>query len=204
MLKVHFVAGTRAGRIIWLLEELGLGYEVNIMPFTKEGLKSPEHRSRHALGRVPVLEDDDISIFESGAIIDYVLERHKNGGLKPSSDSPEFPYYLQWFHYCEGMVMPPMNQIVVQTILLPADRRDEAVLNQAKKLLSKALAPVNDALAGKDYLIGDFSAADLMLGHSCFMANRLGCVTDDMQNIKDYVARIDARPAFKKAITMGE
>jgi len=60
MLKVHFVAGTRAGRIIWLLEELGLGYEVNIMPFTKEGLKSPEHRSRHALGRVPVLEDDDI------------------------------------------------------------------------------------------------------------------------------------------------
>ena len=204
MLKVHFVAGTRAGRVVWLLEELGLEYEVNIMPFTKEGLKSPEHRSRHALGRVPVLEDGDISIFESGAIIDYVLERHKNGGLKPNSDAPEFPFYLQWYHYCEGMVMPPMNQIVVQTILLPADRRDEAVLNQAKKLLSKALAPVNDGLAGKDYLIGDFSAADLMLGHSCFMANRLGCVTDDMQNIKDYVARIDARPAFKKAITMGE
>ncbi|MDA9835126.1 glutathione S-transferase family protein [Gammaproteobacteria bacterium] len=204
MLKVHFVAGTRAGRVVWLLEELGLKYEVNIMPFTKEGLKSPEHRSRHALGRVPVLEDGDISIFESGAIIDYVLERHKNGGLKPNSDAPEFPFYLQWYHYCEGMVMPPMNQIVVQTILLPADRRDEAVLNQAKKLLSKALAPVNDALAGKDYLIGDFSAADLMLGHSCFMANRLGCVTDDMQNIKDYVARIDSRPAFKKAITMGE
>ena len=204
MLKVHFVAGTRAGRVVWLLEELGLEYEVNIMPFTKEGLKSPEHRSRHALGRVPVLEDGDISIFESGAIIDYVLERHKNGGLKPNSDAPEFPFYLQWYHYCEGMVMPPMNQIVVQIILLPADRRDEAVLNQAKKLLSKALAPVNDALAGKDYLIGDFSAADLMLGHSCFMANRLGCVTDDMQNIKDYVARIDSRPAFKKAITMGE
>ena len=190
--------------MVWLLEELGLEYEVTIMPFTKEGLKSPEHRSRHALGRVPVLEDGDISIFESGAIIDYVLERHKNGGLKPNSDAPEFPLYLQWYHYCEGMVMPPMNQIVVQTILLPADRRDEAVLNQAKKLLSKALAPVNDALAGKDYLIGDFSAADLMLGHSCFMADRLGCVTDDMQNIKDYVARIDARPAFKKAITMGE
>ena len=204
MLKVHFVAGTRSGRVVWLLEELGLEYEVNIMPFTKEGLKSPEHRSRHALGRVPVLDDGDISIFESGAIIDYVLERHKNGGLKPSSDSSEFPLYLQWYHYCEGMVMPPMNQIVVQTILLPPDRRDEVVLNQAKKLLSKALAPVNDALAGKDYLIGDFSAADLMLGHSCFMANRLGCVTDDMQNIKDYVARIDSRPAFKKAITMGE
>ena len=204
MLKVHFVAGTRAGRIVWLLEELGLEYEVNIMPFTKEGLKSAEHRSRHALGRVPVLEDGDISIFESGAIIDYVLERHKNGGLKPSSDSSEFPFYLQWYHYCEGMVMPPMNQIVVQTILLPPDRRDETVLNQAKSLLTKSLAPVNENLADKDYLIGDFSAADLMLGHSCFMANRLGCVSEEMQNIKDYVARINARPTFQKAITMGE
>jgi len=204
MLKVHFVAGTRAGRVVWLLEELGLEYEVNIMPFTKEGLKSPEHRSRHALGRVPVLEDGEISIFESGAIIDYVLERHKNGGLKPSSDSPEFPFYLQWYHYCEGMVMPPMNQIVVQTILLPPDRRDETVLNQAKSLLTKSLAPVNENLSDKDYLIGDFSAADLMLGHSCFMANRLGCVSEEMQNIKDYVARINARPAFQKAINMGE
>ena len=204
MLKVHFVAGTRAGRVVWLLEELGLEYEVNIMPFTKEGLKSSEHRSRHALGRVPVLEDGDISIFESGAIIDYVLERHKNGGLKPSSDSSEFPFYLQWYHYCEGMVMPPMNQIVVQTILLPPDRRDETVLNQAKNLLTKSLAPVNENLANNDYLIGDFSGADLMLGHSCFMANRLGCVSEEMQNIKDYVARINARPAFQKAITMGE
>ena len=204
MLKVHFVAGTRAGRVVWLLEELGLEYEVNIMPFTKEGLKSPQHRARHALGRVPVLEDGDISIFESGAIIDYVLERHKNGGLKPSSDAPEFPFYLQWYHYCEGMVMPPMNQIVVQTILLPPDRRDETVLNQAKNLLTKSLAPVNENLADKDYLIGDFSAADIMLGHSCFMANRLGCVNDEMINIKDYVARIADRSAFQKAITMGE
>ena len=204
MLKVHFVAGTRAGRVVWLLEELGLEYEVNIMPFTKEGLKSPEHRARHALGRVPVLEDGDISIFESGAIIDYVLERHKNGGLKPGSDAPEFPFYLQWFHFCEGMVMPPMNQIVVQTILLPPDRRDETVLNQAKNLLTKSLAPVNEILADQDYLIGDFSAADIMLGHSCFMANRLGCVNYEMSNIKDYVARIADRPAFQKAITMGE
>ncbi len=204
MLKVHFVAGTRAGRVIWLLEELGLQYEVNIMPFTKEGLKSPEHRARHALGRVPVLEDEDVSIFESGAIIDYILERHKKDGLKPSPDAPEFPFYLQWYHYCEGMVMPPMNQIVVQTLLLPQERRDETVLNQAKNLLSKSLAPVNENLADKEYLIGKFSTADLMLGHSCFMANRLGCVDDEMSNIKTYVERIKARPAFKKAITLGE
>ena len=202
MLKVHFAPNSRAGRIIWLMEELELEYEVNVMPFSKEGLKSDEHRARHALGRVPVLEDGEIMIFESGAIIEYVLTRHKEGGLKPKTDSPEFPYYLQWFHYCEGMVMPPMNQIVVQTILLPPERRDENVLKQAKNLLTKSLMMVNANLADKEYLIGDFSAADLMLGHACYMSNRMGCVTDEMQHIKDYVARISARPAFKKAIEL--
>ena len=202
MLKVHFAPNSRAGRIIWLMEELELEYEVNVMPFSKEGLKSDEHRARHALGRVPVLEDGEVMIFESGAIIEYVLTRHKVGGLKPKTDSPEFPYYLQWFHYCEGMVMPPMNQIVVQTILLPPERRDENVLKQAKNLLTKSLMMVNANLADKEYLIGDFSAADLMLGHACYMSNRMGCVTDEMQHIKDYVARISARPAFKKAIEL--
>ena len=202
MLKVHFAPNSRAGRIIWLMEELELEYEVNVMPFSKEGLKSDEHRARHALGRVPVLEDGEVMIFESGAIIEYDLTRHKEGGLKPKTDSPEFPYYLQWFHYCEGMVMPPMNQIVVQTILLPPERRDENVLKQAKNLLTKSLMMVNANLADKEYLIGDFSAADLMLGHACYMSNRMGCVTDEMQHIKDYVARISARPAFKKAIEL--
>ena len=194
MLRVHFVAGTRAGRVIWLLEELGLDYDVNIMPFTKDGLKSSEHRARHTLGRVPVLEDGDISIFESGAIVDYILERHKNGGLKPAPSAAEFPGYLQWFHYCEGMVM--------QKFLLPPDRRDETALRQAENLLGKSLLPVNQALEGKDYLIGNFSAADIMLGHACFMANRNGCVHDEMTHLKAYINNIESRPAFQKAITM--
>ena len=203
MIKLYLTPNTRAGRVAWLLEELNMEYELVILPFTKEGLKSPEHRARHALGRVPVIEDGDISIFESGAIIQYILDKYDDKGLKPAGESNDYPYYLQWFHYCEGMVMPPMNQIVVQTILLPPDRRDETVLNQATNLLSKALMPVNDFLENKDYLIGDFSAADCMLGHSCFMSNRFGTVSDDMENIKRYVSNIESRPAFQKAITLG-
>ena len=203
MIKLYLTPNTRAGRVAWLLEELNMEYELEILPFTKEGLKSPEHRARHALGRVPVIEDGDISIFESGAIIQYILDKYDDKGLKPAIESNDYPYYLQWFHYCEGMVMPPMNQIVVQTVLLPPDRRDEAVLNQATNLLSKALKPVNEFLEGKDYLIGDFSAADCMLGHSCFMSNRFGTVSDEMQNIKRYISNIESRPAFQKAITLG-
>jgi glutathione S-transferase len=202
MLTLHFAPNSRAGRIVWLLEELELPYELNKMKFHPSDLKSDEHRARHPLGRVPVLDDDDVRIWESGAIVDYILERHKNGGLKPAVDSPDFPAYLQWFHYCEGMAMPPINTIVVHTLLLPPDRRDETALGQAKKLLTRSLAPVDETLAGKDYLIGNFSGADIMLGHACFMANRLGCVTDDMSNLKAYVERISARPAFQTAITM--
>ncbi|MDG1960340.1 MAG: glutathione S-transferase family protein [Candidatus Binatia bacterium] len=202
MLKLHFAPNSRAGRIVWLLEELGLDYEVNRMDFHPKDLKSDEHRERHPLGRVPVLDDGDVSIYESGAIVEYVLARHGDGGLKPAVDSPEFPEYLQWFHYCEGMVMPPMNTVVVHTMLLPPDRRDETVLGQAKKLLGRAIAAIDKALEGRDYLIGDFSAADVMLGHSLYMSNRFGEVSDEMANIKAYLGRVEARPAFQKAISL--
>jgi len=202
MLKLHFAPNSRAGRIVWLLEELGLEYEVNKMAFHPKDLKSDEHRRRHPLGRVPVLEDGDVSIFESGAIVEYVMARHGDGGLKPAVDAPEFPEYLQWFHYCEGMVMPPINTIMVHSVLLPPDRRDPEVLAQAQRLLARAVAPVDAALEGREYLIGDFSAADVMLGHAIFMANRLGQVSDEMKNLKAYVKRIESRPAFQTAIQM--
>ncbi|MBV1907362.1 MAG: glutathione S-transferase family protein [Pseudomonadales bacterium] len=202
MLKLHHAPNSRAGRIVWLLEELGLEYDINKMAFNPKGLKSDQHRARHPLGRVPVLEDGDVTLYESGAIVEYIIARHSDGALKPAVDSPLFPLYLQWFHYCEGMIMPPVNTIVVQTILLPPERRDNEVLAQAQRLLSKALSPVNEALEGKEYLIGEFSAADIMLGHACFMGRRLGCVGDDMVHLNAYINRLEARPAFKTGIDM--
>ncbi len=200
MLTLHHAPNSRAGRIVWLLEELGLPYELNRMEFHPKHLKSDEHRARHPLGRVPVLDDGDVSIYESGAIVEYVIARHTDGALKPAVDSPLYPEFLQWFHYCEGMVMPPINTIVVQTILLPPERQDETVLGQAQRLLSKSLAPVETALEGREYLIGDFSAADIMLGHAVYMSNRLGCVDDSMPNIASYIGRLESRPAFQKGI----
>lgn len=201
MLTLHFAPNSRAGRIVWLLEELNLPYNLNRMDFHPSALKSDEHRARHPLGRVPVLDDGDLRLFESGAIVEYVIARHGNGALKPSVDSPHFSEFLQWFHYCEGTVMPPINTIVVQTILLPPERRNEETLGQAQRLLSKVLAPIDRALEGREYLIGEFSAADIMLGHSVYMANRLGCVGDEMTHLKAYIARLDARPAFQKALS---
>jgi glutathione S-transferase len=202
MLTLHFAPNSRASRTLWLLEELGLAYQLNRMDFSPKDLKSDEHRARHPLGRIPVLEDDDISIYESGAIAEYILERHKNGGLKPASDDPRFPEYLQWFHYCEGMVMPPINTIIVHTLLLPPDRQDETVRGQAERLLAKSWLPVEAAMVGKDYLIGDFSAADTMLGHACIMSQRLGIITEEaFPLLSAYAARLLARPACATAFS---
>ena len=200
MLKLHHAPTSRAGRIVWLLEELEIKYELNSMKFHPSDLKSDEHRKRHPLGRVPVLEDGDIILYESGAIVEYILEKHAPGKLKPSVHTDIYPQYLQWFHYCEGMIMPPINIIVVQTILLPKERQNPESLSQAQKLLGKALLPVDQNLENKEYLIGEFSGADIMLGHSLYMSNKLGCVSDEMANIKAYIERIKARPHFIKAI----
>jgi len=200
MLKLHFAPNSRAGRIVWLLEELELPYAINKMAFHPSALKSDDHRARHPLGRVPVLEDGDVMLYESGAIVEYILSRHRDGGLRPAVDAPLFPEYLQWFHYCEGMVMPPVTTIVVHTLLLPPDRQDAAVREQAQRLLAKAWAPVEQALEGRDYLIGDFSAADTMLGHACIMSKRLGVVTDEnYPNLSAYADRLLTRPACAKA-----
>jgi glutathione S-transferase len=202
MLTLHHAPSSRAGRIVWLLEELGLEYTLNRMDFHPSSLKSDEHRARHPLGRVPVLDDDDVSLYESGAIVEYLIARHSDGALKPAVDSPLFPQYLQWFHYVEGMIMPPVNIIVVQTLLLPPERQDKEVLRQAKSLLAKALVPVDAALAGREYIIGDFSAADIMLGHACYMSRRLlGGLSPELSCLDAYIDRIEQRPAFQTGIS---
>ncbi len=202
MLRLHFAPNSRAGRIVWLFEELGMEYALNKMALHPKDLKSDEHRKRHPLGRVPVLDDGEVSLYETAAIIEYVMEKYGDGGLKPPVDSPLFAEYLQWFHYSEGMVMPPINTIMVNTVLLPPERRNEEALGQAQRLLSRAVAPVDAALEGREYLVGDFSAADIQLGHALFMSNRLGQVSDELKNLKAYIGRIEKRPAFQTAITM--
>ena len=201
MLILHFCSNSRSQRVLWILEELKLPYTLNKIKFHPSELKSEEHRKRHPLGRVPVLEDDNVTLFESGAIIDYIIEKYDNTELKPKVTDSLFPSYLQWYHYCEGMVMPPMNTVVVHTLILPEERRDPEVLRQAKNLLSKSIAPINELLSENKFLIGEkISGVDFMLGHSLYMANKLGCVNEDLANIHRYIKLINSLESFQKAI----
>ena len=98
--------------------------------------------------------------------------------------------------------MGQVNILVVETILLPPEKRNDVNVNRALKLLRVALGNVDNRLQDRDYLVGNFSGADIMLGHACYMGNRLGCVVDEMENLKSYVDRLSERPAFKIAIEM--
>jgi glutathione S-transferase len=198
-MKIHFAPNTRAVRIVWLFEELGLPYELERYKLGDPAMRSAEYRKVHPMGRVPALQDGDVTIFESGAIVEYVLARYGNGRMMPKVASPDFPAYLQWLHYAEGMIMPPVNTIVVETILLPPERRNQGNVDRATKLLGQMLSAVDQHLAGREYLAGEFSGADIMTGHACTVAARLKADVSDKPNVAAYIARINARPALQRA-----
>jgi len=201
-MKLYFAPGSRAVRIAWLLEELGLDYELERFELGGAAMRTPDYRSVHPMGRVPALRDSDTTLFESGAIVQYILARHGGGRLLPPVESPEFPQYLQWLHYCEGMIMPPMNMIVVETILLPPDRRSEVHAKRAVKLLGQMLTAVDQHMEGREYLAGAFSGADIMTGHAVVMADRFGADLSDKPALRAYVQRLLARPALQKALAL--
>lgn len=198
-MKIHHIPNTRSVRIVWLCEELGLPYELESYSFNDPRMRDPVYAQRHPMARVPVLEDDGVTIFESGAIVQYLLAKYGQGRMVPAADSPEFPAYLQWLHYAEGMLMPQVNTIVVETIFLPEEKRNPVNLERARKLLTRMLTAVDRALEGREFLAGDFSGADIMTGHASVVSARLGADISDKPALADYIERLKGRPALQKA-----
>ena len=198
-MKIHHAPNSRSVRALWLFNELDLPYELEIYPLGDKSMRTPEYLKVHPLGRVPALEDGDLTIFESGAIVQYVLDRYGNGTMVPNSASPDYPTYLQWLHYAEGMIMPQINIIVVETIFLPEERRNQTNVDRATKLLTRMLTAVDMHLQDRDFLAGEFSGADIMTGHACIVSGRLGADISDKPNVATYIDRLEARPALQKA-----
>ena len=151
------------------------------------------------MGRIPVLEDGDVRIYESGAIVEYLLGKYDDGKLAPGPNDSDFPAYLQWLHYAEGSIMPQVNILVVETILLPPERRNDTNVARALKLLKVILSNVNNHMEGRDYLTGKFSGADIMTGHACVAAKKIGADISEMPNVQAYIDRLLKRPGLEKA-----
>ena len=117
-MKLYYARNSRAVRVAWLLEELNIEYEIQKFDLGSKEMRSPDYLEIHPMGRVPTLEDGPVKIFESGAIIQYILEKYKNNSLVPSFEDQEFSNYLQWFHYAEGMITVSYTHLTLPTILL--------------------------------------------------------------------------------------
>jgi glutathione S-transferase len=197
--KIYHSPGSRSVRVIWLFEELGLPYELEQFKLGAPEMRSPEYLKVHPMGRVPALEDGDQTICESGAIVQYVLAKYGDGALVPEVATPEFGVYLQWLHYAEGMLMPQINILVVETIFLSVERRNQVNIDRAMKLLNRMLVAVDTHLEERDYLAGEFSAADVMTGHACSVSRNLGADVLELPNLTAYIDRVEARPALVAA-----
>jgi len=198
MIEVHHLNESRSRRITWLLEELGLDYTVHAYQRNpKTRLAPPELERIHPLGKAPVIRDGDEVIFESGAIIEYLVRTYGDGRLAPAADSHDYNRYLQFLHYAEGSAMLPLMLKLYTSRLgdgaAPLQPRIESEMQ-------RHLGFLNNELPGRDYFIGnELTGADVQLSFAVQMAVKF-CGEEAYPNLTAFVRRIEAREAYRRAI----
>lgn len=196
MITLYHAPRTRSVRVRWLLEELGLAYDLKRVSFqvpTRMFVQATPN------GKIPVVEDGDVTIFESGAILEYILERYGAGRLAPPIGSPLRAQFLQWMHYAEGTAAPPMSVILWHTFYRGDADAFPGFLDAWRERAHDGLLVLERALDGKEHLLGEFSAADIMVGFSMGAARVLGVLDDHLPALNAYLARLEARPAYQRA-----
>ena len=201
MLRIYHVPGTRSVRVVWLCEELGLAYERVPVDFSPEYRASAEWRRLNPVGKVPAMTDGDLVLFESGAMVEYILDRYGEGRLRPAQGSASHPRYLQWSWFAEATFARALGEIVNHRRVF-GDESSARVLDEMRDRARVCLEAIDDALDGQDYLVGgDFTAADIMMGYSIFLAKWVGAMKEgEFPNVSTYFARLRARPAFVRAM----
>ncbi|MEH6526770.1 MAG: glutathione S-transferase [Sneathiella sp.] len=201
MITIHHLNDSRSQRILWLLEELGLDYE--IVGYERDAttrLAPPELNAIHPLGKSPVLTDGDLLIHESGAITEYLIRQYGNGKLAPAMDTAEFVNYQEWMHYAEGSAMLPL------LLRLYTARLGDAAEPLMPRIDSETInhfSFMNDQMAGKDFFVGsELTGADIMMSFPLEAAKARGAL-DLLPNLKSFVDRMQARPAYLSALKKG-
>jgi glutathione S-transferase len=216
MIIVHHLNNSRSQRILWLLEELGLAYEIKkYQRDPKTMLAPPELRAVHALGKSPVIQDGDSIVAESGAIIEYLVGRYGDGRLAPQAGTPERLRYTYFLHYAEGSAMPPLLLKLVfdrvESTPAPFFVRPiaRAIANKVKDSfvlpqIRQHLAFLEGELAQRAWFAGDaFSAADIQLSFPLEAAAARGGLDAKYPKLSAFLERIHARPAYQRALERG-
>jgi len=198
-ITVHHLNNSKSQRILWVLEELGLDYD--IVFYKRElGFAPPVMRKIHPLGKAPTVVIDGKVMAESGAIVQYLVGRFGAGKLAPDPASDDYGHYLEMLHYAEGSASMP---VVFPLFLGAFGVQSEAFQTYAQAQIALQLDYIASCLEGRDFLVGNrFSAADLQLAFILQTARALGAL-EGRPALLDYVARLEARPAYKRAIEKG-
>ena len=201
MILVHHLENSRSQRILWLLEELGLDYEVRRYRRDSRTMLAPSELKRvHPLGKSPVLEDDGRIVAESGAIVEYLVEK-ADGRLGPPPRREAVLRYRHFLHYAEGSMMPPLFAMLVVNRLGLLGRPARATI---QNMLDTHLDWLETELAGRDWFAGEsFSAADIMMSFPLEAARHRAGLDDSRPNLIDWLERIHARPAYGAALQKG-
>lgn len=200
MIRVHHLENSRSQRVLWLLEELGLPYEViRYQRNPKTMLAPPELRRVHPLGKSPILEDEGIKLIETGAIVEHLV--HKGNGFGPPDDLPGMLLWRQFLHYAEGSLMPPLLALLVVGRLgllgRPARKPMLAMFAQHLRYLESELAT-------RDWFTGsEITAADVMLSFPLEAATQRGGLDGRYPKLQAWLQRIHARPAYQAALAKG-
>lgn len=198
MLTIYHAPGTRSIRVIWVCAELGLPHQVVPIDFSVEYRSSPEYRKLNPVGKVPAMTDGDFVMFESGAMVQYILDRYGNGRLQPRAGTEEHGRYLQWSWFAEATFARPIGEIFTHRRVF-GENQIPAVIEEMMGRVRVCLDALEPALAGRSYLLGDeFSAADIMMGYSLTLAKRM-LPLDDRPNVNAYWERLWSRPAMQQA-----
>ncbi len=201
MIKVHHLETSRSQRILWLLEELQIPYEIILHKRdVRTKLSPPSLFAVHPLGKAPVIEDDGQMVAESGAVIDYILHKYGKGRLAPSVDSPAYIAYSQWMHFAEGSAMLPLLLSLYVGILGPAGA---PVHPRITSEIAIHLAFMEAGLEEHDYFVGAaFTAADIQMQFVIEMAESQGILAP-YPRLVAFLERCRAMPAFKRALERG-
>jgi glutathione S-transferase len=204
MIEIYHVPGTRGVRPIWLCAELGVDYRVIDVDFSASYRSSPEWRRMNPVGKVPVMVDTDadgLMFFESGAMVQYLLDLFDQGSLEPERGSPDHALYLQWSWFAEATFARPLGEIVNHLREFPGEQKSEAAIEEMRNRARLCLHALTPQLKQRDYIVGDrFSAADIMLGYSVMLATKY--LPEPLPNeVADYWNRLSERPAYKLAFT---
>jgi glutathione S-transferase len=204
MITLYHATMTRSVRPRWALEELGQPYELVNLDRAAGDLDTPDFRKLNLFGRIPALVDqngeNEVALFESGAIVQYLLETYDDGALHPETGSPDWAPYVQWLHAAETF-MQPVGLYVRHTIRNPEPERIAQVAEESRTLMDRYLQAVEEALEGRSYLVGErFSGADMMMGYALVAMSQLQ-LTSGLPNTDRYVESLSSRPACQKAFS---